>query len=92
MEYRTKDSSLAAYLQTTKRLKFLRLEPVSQQVNIVFDDPHNAGPQIEIEFMSGAECPASEYSSRLKALRRSIQLAQQTAAQALRCSQGVNRG
>ncbi len=91
MEFKTSDSAFAAYLQTSKRLRFLRLEPLSQRVEIVFDDPNGLGSQVEIEFMSGAECPASEYACRLKSLRKSIMLAQESSAKRIRSALGDRR-
>jgi hypothetical protein len=84
MEFKTSDTAFAAYLQTKSLLKFLRIEPDPVRSNLVFDDPQERGPQLEVEYLSGAEAPAAAYQAKLKTLRRSIELAKAAQVKAVR--------
>jgi hypothetical protein len=88
MEYRTSDTAFAAYLQVKNLLKFLRLEPDPSRTpvifQLVFHDPDEKGPQLEVEYLSGADAPANAYQAKLKTLRRSIELAKAAQARAVR--------
>jgi len=75
MEYHTTDMSFGAYLLTTKKLRFIRIDPVTPLAKIVFDDPQQIGHQLEIDFTNGAEAPAAEFHSKLRHLRRKLDAA-----------------
>jgi len=73
----TSDMALAAYLTTTKKLKFSKVIPHgTAPAEICFDDPEGIGQQIELDFMNGdALVSAPDYHSHLRAIRKSIQVA-----------------
>ena len=73
----TTDMALAAYLLTTKRLKFLKIVPHgTAPAEICFDDPTDLGQQIELSFLNGdALVSAPDYHANLRAIRKSIQVA-----------------
>jgi hypothetical protein len=84
MEFKTSDTAFAAYLQVKSLLKFLRIEPDPVRSQLVFDDPDDHGPQLEVEYLSGADAPAAAYQAQLKTLRRSIELAKAAQARAVK--------
>ena len=66
----TERLQLAIYLHAAERLLFLRCEVEERgKVRFVFDDPSNAGPQVELEFDRGAEVAASDLFASQKYLR-----------------------
>jgi hypothetical protein len=83
MEFKTSDTAFAAFLQVKSFLKFLRIEPDPMRSHLVFDDPNERGPQLEVEYLSGAEASAAAYQAQLKTLRRSIELAKAAQARAV---------
>jgi hypothetical protein len=87
----TTDFSLAAFLTTTKKLKFAKIIPHgTAPAEICFDDPDNIGQQIETDFINGdALVSAPEYHANLRALRQRIQVAM---AQQNPGYKGGNRG
>jgi hypothetical protein len=89
MEYRTLDLPFAAYLFTTKKLRFLRCEPQRNDARMLFafDDPDEEGGQLHIEFESGAEVSAAVFYDAVKHLRRVM-----TAAQGKVLNEGVSNG
>ena len=72
MEYLTTDMSFGAYLLTTKRLRFLRIEASTPFSKIISDDPGGLGSQIEVEFANGASAPAADFHSKLRYLRKKL--------------------
>jgi hypothetical protein len=76
MEFRTNRLSLAAYLLATKSLTLLRIENQDPNAVLIFDDPNNQGPDLELSFTSGeALVPAVSYHAHLRSLRRKIESA-----------------
>ena len=75
--FTTTDFSFAAFITTTKKLKFSRVIPHgTAPAEIVFDDPDNIGQQIETDFINGdALVSAPEYHDNLRAIRHRIQVA-----------------
>lgn len=68
--FSTERLQLAIYLHAAERLLFLRCEAQERgKVRFVFDDPSNAGPQVELEFDRGAEVAASDLFASQKYLR-----------------------
>ena len=72
MIFRTKDLPFAAFLHATRLLRFLGCEPLngSGRIIFVFDDPEDEGDRLQIDFESGAECPASVFYDSVRHLRR----------------------
>ncbi len=70
--YRTEDLPFAAFLHSTRRLRFLCCERGNGdgRVAFVFDDPNGKGESLHIEFESGAECPAVSFYDSVRHLRR----------------------
>ena len=70
--YRTEDLPFAAFLHSTRRLRFLCCERGNGdgRVAFVFDDPNGKGESLQIEFESGAECPAVSFYDSVRHLRR----------------------
>lgn len=68
MRFRTEDLPLAAYVYTTRKLQFLRCEPVlgNGRVAFVFADPNGEGEQLHIAFESGEECAAAAFSDSIR--------------------------
>lgn len=74
MEFRTNRLGLAAYLVASKSLPLLRIEKEPKNAVLVFDDPNNRGPELELAFTSGeAVVSAVSYHSHLRGLRRKIE-------------------
>ncbi len=71
MNLHTEDLPFAAFLHTTRLLRFLGCEPLNgSRVTFLFDDPDGEGDRLQIEFESGAECPASTFYDSVRHLRR----------------------
>ncbi len=72
MEYQTQDLPFAAYLAASRKLCFLRCELANRngRLAFVFDDPKGEGDRLQIEFESGAECPAAGFYDSVRHLRR----------------------
>ncbi len=70
--YRTQDLPFAAFLHATHRLRFLGCESVNGngRIAFVFHDPDGEGDRLQIEFESGAECPAAAFYDSVRHLRR----------------------
>ena len=76
MEFTTSRLGLAAYLLASKSLSLLRIEKEARNAVLVFDDPFNHGPDLELSFTSGeATVSAVSYHSHLRGLRRKIESA-----------------
>lgn len=76
MEFTTNRLGFAAYLVATKSLPLLRIEKHANNAVLVFDDPSNQGPDLELSFTSGeATVSAVSYHSHLRGLRRKIESA-----------------
>ena len=74
MEFRTNRLGFAAYLVASKSLPLLRIERQASNADLVFDDPLNQGPDLELSFTSGeATVSAVSYHSHLRGLRRKIE-------------------
>jgi hypothetical protein len=86
----TSDMALAAYLTTTKKLRFLKIIPHgTAPAEICFDDPESIGQAIELDFMNGdALVSAPDYHAHLRSIRKSIQVAMARQNP----SKGANRG
>jgi hypothetical protein len=71
--FSTERLQLAIYLHASERLPFLRCEAQeSGKIRFVFDDPGNAGAQVELEFDRGAPVAASGLFASQKFLRRKM--------------------
>ncbi len=72
MKFITQDLPFAAFLHATRKLRFLGCECLNGngRVAFVFDDPSEEGGHLQIEFESGAECPAVTFYDRIRHLRR----------------------
>ncbi len=72
MNLHTEDLPFAAFLHATRLLRFLGCEPLngSGRITFVFDDPEDEGDRLQIDFESGAECPASVFYDSVRHLRR----------------------
>ena len=69
--YTTSHLPFAAYLHSTRRLRFLGCEPNGNgRVAFVFDDAKGEGSHLHIRFESGAECPAVGFYDSIRHLRR----------------------
>jgi len=86
------DMSFAAYLLTTRKLRFLRIDPVAPRAQIVFEDPDGIGPTFEVDFTNGAEAPAAEFHAKLRYLRKRIDEAVRKAVADAKASHASNRG
>jgi hypothetical protein len=76
MDFRTNRLGLAAYLVASKSLSLLRIEKQAGNAVLVFDDPRNQGPDLELSFASGeATVSAASYHAHLRGLRRKIESA-----------------
>ena len=72
MNLHTEDLPFAAFLHATRRLRFLGCEPVNGggRIAFVFNDPDTEGARLQVEFESGAECPAVSFYDSVRHLRR----------------------
>ena len=71
--FSTERLQLAIYLHASGRLPFLGCEDgQNNKIRFVFEDPGNAGPQVELEFDRGAEVAASDLFASQKYLRRKM--------------------
>lgn len=70
--FRTEDLPFAAYLHAAHKLSFLGCEPVdgTGRVAFIFSDPAARGDQMNVQFESGAECPAATFYDSIRHLRR----------------------
>ena len=70
--YRTENLPFAAYAHSTHELRFLGCEPVGRRgrVAFIFSDPNARGDEMNVEFESGAECPAVTFYDSIRHLRR----------------------
>jgi len=70
--YRTEDLPFAAFLHASRRLRFLCCERGNGdgRVAFEFDDPNGKGESLQIQFESGAECPAVSFYDSVRHLRR----------------------
>ncbi len=67
---RTKKLPFAGWLYATSRLRFLRCEPEGDGlIAFLFSDERNEGPELEIEFESGAQVNAPVFYDSIKRLR-----------------------
>ncbi len=72
MRFCTEDLPFAAFLCATRKLRLIGCEYVNGngRVAFVFSDPNGEGPGLQIEFESGAECPAVSFYDSVRHLRR----------------------
>lgn len=69
--FQTEDLPFAAYLSTTRRLRFLGCESNGGgRINFIFDDPASEGERLHVAFESGAECSAVGFYDSVRHLRR----------------------
>ena len=67
----TEDLPFAAYLHSTRKLRFLVCQVNSTgRLAFVFDDPNREGDQLHLSFESGAECAAVSLYDSIRHLRR----------------------
>lgn len=67
----TEDLPFAAYLHTSRKLRFLTCQVNgTDRVAFVFADPNHEGDKLHLEFESGAECPAAVFYDSIRHLRR----------------------
>ncbi len=80
MKFITQDLPFAAFLHATRKLRFLGCECLNGngRVAFVFDDPSEEGERLNVEFESGAECPAVSFYDAVRHLRRVMTRAQST--------------
>jgi hypothetical protein len=70
--FETRNLPLAAFLISSRHLRYLGLRIEDGRAIFAFDDPQDQGPVLEAEFHSGAECCATLFHSTVKRLRREI--------------------
>ena len=69
--FATEELPLAAFLHASRRLRFASCEPTgNDRVAFVFADPNSEGDKLQLEFESGAECPAAAFYDSIRHLRR----------------------
>ena len=70
--YHTENLPFAAYAHSTHKMRFLGCEAVggTGRVVFVFSDPEARGDQMNLDFESGAECPAAAFYDSIRHLRR----------------------
>lgn len=80
MRFCTEDLPFAAFLCATRKLRLIGCEYVNGngRVAFVFSDPNGEGPGLQIEFESGAECPAAVFYDSVRHLRRVMTRVQNT--------------
>ncbi len=70
---RTQDLPFAAFLASTRRLRFLSCEKAEKgQIDFVFEDPEGRGPMLYLEYRSGAAAPVATFYACLKYLRKAM--------------------
>jgi len=74
--FSTHDLPLAAFLHSTRRLRFLRCEPERGRVSFLFEDTRGEGPSVESEFIAGAPAPANAFYESIRFLRRTMDATQ----------------
>lgn len=72
MRFRTEDLPLAAFLHATRRLPFVGCESINGngRIAFLFEDPNGEGEHCQVQFESGAECPAVSFYDSVRHLRR----------------------
>ena len=72
MNLHTEDLPFAAFLHATRRLPFRGCECTngSGRVTFLFDDSEGKGEDLQVQFESGAECPAAAFYDAVRHLRR----------------------
>ena len=70
--FETEYLPFACFLHASHRLRFLGCRPVNGngRVAFVFIDPHGEGERLQVEYESGAECPAASFYDSVRHLRR----------------------
>jgi hypothetical protein len=70
--YQTDSLPFAAFLHSTRKLRFLGCESASGngRVAFLFDDPERLGERLQVAFESGSECPAAAFYDSVRHLRR----------------------
>jgi hypothetical protein len=70
--FKTEDLPFAAFLHAARKLRFLGCESLNGngRIAFVFADPNSEGAKLQIEFESGAECPAVALYDSVRHLRR----------------------
>jgi hypothetical protein len=67
----TEELPFAAFLHSTRKMQFQRCSVLgNQRVAFVFADPNHEGERLQLEFESGAECPAAAFYDSIRHLRR----------------------
>jgi hypothetical protein len=75
MEFPVRSAPLAAYLIAAQKLPLLRIEANTQFATLIFDDPDEAGIELEYRFLSDeALVSAQAYHLALRAVRRKIEI------------------
>jgi hypothetical protein len=69
--FSTEDLPFAAFLHASRRLRFaVCARTGNDRVAFVFADPDHVGDTLQLEFESGAECPAAAFYDSIRHLRR----------------------
>ncbi len=72
MKFHTQDLPFAAFLHSTRRLRFLGCEQMNGtgRITFVFEDPNGEGEHLHIAFEAGEACPAAAFYDSIRHLRR----------------------
>jgi hypothetical protein len=71
--FATEELPLAAFLHASRHLRFVSCEATGiERVSFVFADPNNEGDKLQLEFESGAECPAAPFYDSIRLLRKAM--------------------
>lgn len=71
--FRTEDLPFAAYLHSTRLLRFAGCEPKAEgRISFLFDDPGSKGRQLQTAFEAGAECPGLAFYESIRRLRKTM--------------------
>jgi hypothetical protein len=69
--FATEELPLAAFLHASRALRFTSCEPTgNDRVAFVFADPNHEGDKLQLQFESGAECPAAAFYDSIRLLRK----------------------
>jgi hypothetical protein len=93
--FTTSNLGLAAYLIAAKKLRYTRtIGKHPDPAEFVFDDPNSVGPELELAYINNeATVVASDFLTRVKFLRRSIDLAEkQRVADARQARESTSQG
>jgi hypothetical protein len=71
--FATEELLLAAFIHAARHLRFTACEPTGiDRVAFVFADPNHEGEKLQLEFESGAECPAAPFYDSIRLLRKAM--------------------